>query len=564
MIRRHRLRLLLLAVVIIPAALGVGPALTWRPPPLEGEPPRDGWARVPGVVHVHTTLSDGTGTPEDVGRAAAAAGASFVVITDHNTDAARSLSGYRDGVLVLAGTEISTHQGHLLGLGIRPLAFPPAADARNALDDVHHLGGAAFAAHPTSPRGELEWRGWALPGGWGLEVLNPDSLWRQASWPTLLGGLAAYPFDPVYALATILDRPGAAIARWDALMRRRDAAGVAGVDAHGFPSYESLFRAVRNYVLLDAPLSGEAARDAAAVHAALARGRSYMAVDAIAPAGGFFFHAARGSATWAMGDTVAPAPGLMLRAGGRLPRGARVELYRNGARVAAGAGGIEAVARGSGAYRVEVRVPGWEVPWVLSNPVYVHDGVETVVRARRAAWPPAAPPPPDPARPLDTFEDGSALAAESDAASWVDPAARAAAERAPRGAAGRLRFRLAQPPPEPALVWAALVDRTRRDLSPYSGLVFDVRADGGYRVWVGLWEERDDRVGVEDPDWWQTSFRTETRWRRHAIPFERLFPVDGDLDGVLDLRRIMGLVFYVDPRTADAEGSIRFERLGVY
>ncbi len=549
---------------MIPAALAAGPALTWRPPPLEGGPPRDGWVRVPGAMHIHTTRSDGAGTPEEVARAAAEAGLGFVVITDHNTDAARSIAGYRDGVLVLVGAELSTHQGHLLGLGMRPLAFPPAADARNALDDVHHLGGAAFAAHPTSPRGDLEWRGWALPGGWGLEVLNLDSQWRQASWPALLGGLAAYPFDPAYAIANVLDRPAAAIARWDALLRRRDAAGLAGVDAHGFPSYGSLFRALRNYVVLEAPLSGETARDAAAVHGALARGRSYMAVDAIAPAGGFFFHAVRGGGTWRMGDTVAPGPGLVLRAGGRLPRGARVELYRNGERIAARAGGVEAAARGPGAYRAEVRVPGWDVPWVLSNPIYVHGAVETAVRARRAAWPPAAPPPPELARALDAFDAGSPLAAESDAASWVDPDVRVAAERAPGGAGARLRFRLAQPPPEPALVWAALVDRTRRDLSRHRGLVFDVRADGRYRVWVGLWEERDDRIGVEQPDWWQTSFRTATHWRRHAVPFERLFPVDGGLDGVLDLRRIMGLVFYVDPRTADAEGSIRIERLGVY
>ena len=198
-------------------------------------------------------------------------------------------------------------------------------------------------------------------------MLNADSLWRRAPWPALLGGLVVYPFAPARAIARSLDRPGEAIARWDALLRRRDAAGVAGVDAHGFPSYENLFRVLRNHVLLAAPLSGEAARDAAAVHEALARGRSYMAVEALAPAGGFFFHAARGDDRWQMGDTVAPAPDLVLRAGGRLPRGARVELYRNGARVATGEGGIELAAPEPGAYRVEVRVAGSDVPWILSN-----------------------------------------------------------------------------------------------------------------------------------------------------------------------------------------------------
>ncbi len=548
---------------MIPALLWVGPALVWRPPPLEGEFPRDGWERISGVVHVHTTLSDGAGSPEEVARAAREAGVSFVAITDHDTDAARSFSGYRDGVLVLAGAELSTHQGHLLGLGMRPLAFPPGVDARSALDDVHHLGGAAFAAHPTSPRDALAWHGWALDGAWGLEVLSADSQWRRASWPARLGALIAYPFDPAYALTKGLRRPGNAIARWDALLRRRAAPGLAGVDAHGFPSYENLFRVLRNYVLLDSPLPTEAARAASAVHDALARGRSYMAVGAIAPADGFFFHAVRGAEAWQMGDTVAPAPDLRLRAGGRLPRGARVELYRNGERVAVGRGAIEASAHRPGAYRVEVRVAGWDVPWILSNPIHVHDAVEAVVRARRAEWPPAAPPPPPAARAPDALAGGSGLVAESLAGTWVDPEVRVAAERAPGERAARLRFRLTQPRPHPSAVWGALVDRTRRDLSRDAGLVFDVRADGVYRVWVGLWEERDGDAGGE-PDWWQTSVRTSTTWRRHAIPFERLHPAATNVDRVLDRRRVVGLVLYIDPRTDDAAGDVRFERLGVY
>ncbi len=547
---------------MILAALWVVPALLWRPLPLDGEPPRDGWVRVAGVAHVHTTLSDGAGAPEQVARAAREAGVSFVVITDHETDAARSSAGYRDGVLVLAGVELSTHQGHLLGLGMRPLAFPPGVDARNALDDVHHLGGAAFAAHPTSPRAAFAWSGWQLGGPWGLEVLNADSLWRGAPWPALLGGLVAYPFNPVYAVASGIDHPDDAIARWDALLRRRAAAGIAGVDAHGFPSYESLFRVLQNYVLLDAPLSGESARDAAAVHEALARGRSYMAVEALAPAGGFFFHAARGDDRWQMGDTVAPAPDLVLRAGGRLPRGARVELYRNGERIASALRGIEVAAPAPGVYRVEVRVAGWDVPWILSNPIYVHGAVESIVRARRARWPPAAPPPPRPGRTLDAFEGGSRLVAESLAGTWVDPNVRVAAARTPGAQAVRLRFRLTQPRPHPSAVWGALVDRTPRDLSRDTGLVFDIRADGVYRVWVGVWEER---AGADDePDWWQTSVRTSTAWRRHAVPFERLHPAATNVDRVLDRRRIVGLVLYIDPRTDDAEGSVWFERLGVY
>ena len=576
MIRRWRLPLLVVTAVAIPLALWVGTGLVWRPPPLDGEPPRDGLVRIAGALHVHTTLSDGTSSPADVVQAGHEAGLSFLVITDHNTNgAARSIAEYSDGMLVLVGAELSTHQGHLLGLGMQPSTFPFAPDAPDALDDVRHLGGAAFAAHPASPRDALAWSGWELDGPWGLEVLNMDSLWRRASWPALLGGLAAYPVNPVFALAHGLDRPSAALARWDTLLGRRDVAGIAGVDAHGslvgqheylpeFPSYSSLFRVLQTYAVLDSPLTGDPARDAGEVRDALARGRSYMAMEALAPADGFFFHAARGNETWRMGDTVPPAPDLLLRAGGRLPRGARIELYRDGKRIADGRGRLEFPAREPGAYRIEVGIEGWDIPWVLSNPIYVYGAAEAAVRARRAAWP-AEPPLPALARNLDAFERESALAAESDAGTWVNPEVRVASERIPGAAAARLHFRFAEPRPDRSAIWGALVDRSRRDLSRDSGLVFDIRADGVYRVWVGLWEERPGQVG-DEPDWWLSSVRTSTAWRRQAIPFERLHPAGNNVDRKLDLRRVVGLVFHIDPGTDEfaAEGKVWFDRLGAY
>ena len=576
MIRRHRLLSLILPAIAIPAALWIVPALLSQSPPLDGEPPGDGLTRIAGAVHVHTTLSDGSGTPEYVVQAGREAGLSFLVITDHNANrAASSFEGYRDGMLVLVGAELSTHQGHLLGLGMQPFTFPAAPDARDALDDVRHLGSAAFAAHPTSPRDALAWSGWELEGPWGLEVLNMDSLWRRASWSALLGGLVSYPFNPVHALARGLDRPDAALARWDALLSRRDVAGLAGVDAHGslmgqheylpeVPSYSSLFRVLQTYVVLDAPLTAQPARDARAVRDALAAGRAYMAMEALAPAGGFFFHAARGNETWQMGDTAPPGPALLLRAGGRLPRGARIALYRDGKRVADARGTLEFQASMPGTYRIEVSVAGSDVPWVLSNPIYVHGAAEAAARARRAAWPVEAPSP-APARALDVFDKESMLAAESDAGTWVDPEVKVVSERFPGEAGARLHFRFAQPRPDRAAIWGALVDRSRRDLSHDSGLVFDIRGDGVYRIWVGLWEERPGRVG-DEPDWWLTTVRTSTGWRRHAIPFERLRPAGNNVDHELDLKRIVGLVFHIDPATDEftTEGQVWFDRPGTY
>ena len=135
------------------AALALAAALLrialWHPLPVAGAPPDDGFSRVAGVVHVHTTLSDGGGEPGEVIRAARAAGLAFLGITDHNNLDAKPLEGYQDGVLVLVGAEISTPVGHLLGIGLdRDPAFRFNGDGQDAIDDVLHLGGVAVRGPP--------------------------------------------------------------------------------------------------------------------------------------------------------------------------------------------------------------------------------------------------------------------------------------------------------------------------------------------------------------------------------------------------------------------------------
>src|SRR6266487_660938 len=146
-----RLRHILLVLILLALLAGAVHVARWRPLPVSGEQERDGYQRVSGVVHVHTTLSDGAATPDEVIAAARAAGLDFVVITDHNNLEAKKWEGYHDGLLVIVGTEVSTTAGNVLGLGIADPVFRFSGDAYDALDDVAALGGAAFAAHPTSP-----------------------------------------------------------------------------------------------------------------------------------------------------------------------------------------------------------------------------------------------------------------------------------------------------------------------------------------------------------------------------------------------------------------------------
>ena len=99
--RRRRGRLVLLAALALLGAAFLRFAL-WQPLELVGQPLSDDYARARGVVHVHTTLSDGGGTPEEVIAAAQAVGLDFLAITDHNVVDALPLEGIHDGLLRLS------------------------------------------------------------------------------------------------------------------------------------------------------------------------------------------------------------------------------------------------------------------------------------------------------------------------------------------------------------------------------------------------------------------------------------------------------------------------------
>jgi hypothetical protein len=568
--RGRRLGILLVGVLVA-GGLPLSRVALWRPLELVGEVPADGLVRVPGVVHVHTTLSDGGGTPEAVVAAARAAGLAFVALSDHNNLDAKPLEGYRHGVLVLVGAEISTPAGHLLGLGLdHDPVYRFNGDGLDALEDVRDLGGAAFAAHPCSARADLRWTGWSLPGPWGIEVMNGDSEWRRAG-PRLLLAAALYRLNPRYALLQSLGPPDEALRRWDKLLARRDVVGLAGADAHSrlpltktrvlrYPSYESLFALSRLHLLLSRALSRDAAADRDAVLESLRAGRFYMGTDALAAADAFSFTVAAPSGEHAtMGESVRPQPGLTARAGGRVPKGTRLVLLRDGQPLAEAVERLEAALPGGGVYRVEARVPGWPVPWVLTNPVYVFDNASRAARAAAAAWP--TPPAPTETRPLSSLGGSQEFAAEFDPSSTVGvPVAQPGA-----GPALQLAFRLGRPTAAQPFTWCALVNRQPRDLSAWSGLRFRIRADGEYRPWVQV---RDVNPASSDEglEWWLASVRTSTQWREVLLPFSRFRTINPRSDGRLDLAQTRAVVFVLDGAAvkAGSQGTIWISDLSVY
>jgi hypothetical protein len=340
---------------------------------------------IPGALHMHTSYSDGSGSVEDLARAARAAGLRWIIITDHDTLAGQPYEGWLDGVLVIIDHEITPDRNHFLALNVDEVidnTLPP----QDFVDAVYARGGFGIIAHPDERvrndfKNIYRWDDWAVDGPRqragkpvGIELWNQLSDW---------GEHLTQRNKELHVLRPRLGMRGPTretLAWWDRLnVSGKRTFGVGGVDAHAFKkrapwgeieifSYKWTFGTLTNYLLLDTPLAPDAPSAIHQVYGALAAGRSYFVnrYDGACPR--LVFHAQQGSHYYAAGSSASLSDGpLTITADAG--RAAVLRLIHNGRVVAAARRALRYELSTPGVFRLEGYRNGRA--WLFSNPIYV-------------------------------------------------------------------------------------------------------------------------------------------------------------------------------------------------
>lgn len=98
-------------------------------------------------LHVHTVRShDGHTKIEDLSRVIREKGLDGIAVTEHDNFDPPSISK----AVILPGIEVSSRDGHVLGLGVHE-KIPPGLSADETIRRIHSQGGVAIIPHPYDP-----------------------------------------------------------------------------------------------------------------------------------------------------------------------------------------------------------------------------------------------------------------------------------------------------------------------------------------------------------------------------------------------------------------------------
>lgn len=370
-----------------------------------------------GVMHVHSYWShDSEGTLHDLIPAAKNAGIDFIFLTDHprgDLDTLpRGYQGYYDGILIEPGSE----KKGFATWPLKPVIIDWKADKDSIAKQIVSNGGMIFYSHTEEPHN------WANPDYQGMEIYNFHTDTKDESLlPNILNFLVNGSKYRSWAMREMFNEQTAILARWDSLNTKRKIVGFSAVDTHEnqnirarylkdgriewvgpnanvidtsqvkwwnkwllrkpdtngwifkwmIDTYNEGFNYITNYVLADTLSVSSLAHH-------LKKGHLYTAFQRLGDAKGFMYYSKNhnDSISGIPGDSVRVDQALTLEAVSPFP--GQFRLIHNGKTINISSGESYkyswAEPLENGAYRIEmhIRLNGKHIPWLYSNPIYIH------------------------------------------------------------------------------------------------------------------------------------------------------------------------------------------------
>ncbi|MES2802337.1 MAG: hypothetical protein V4654_07590 [Bdellovibrionota bacterium] len=340
---------------------------------------------------VYSNLSTGSGNVLSIAEEAKKARLNFVLISDNNSFYDLDTDKYLSDVGILSGAKVADDKRLFIYYSPTEKSFFQKRSSDFANDDKALI----IESHQINVPYELNQL--AANKFDGLEVINFKSIaqksWRESRISTMWS-LLYYPFNPRLALTRLYKEPSAELAVFDQLSQLKKVNFFVGAEATAraipfadwlvkFPSYEMTFNIANQHVFLTSELTGDISNDAQRILAALKRGHSYVAFDALGDPTGFETYITENRKKFFTGDDVAYTKNLRLYY--KLPAEPipfyEVVLFKNGQRIDhlntfEGLFSIDS----PGVYRIQVRLsPTFPLPdatkwitWVYTNNFYVN------------------------------------------------------------------------------------------------------------------------------------------------------------------------------------------------
>jgi hypothetical protein len=359
------------------------PATVENSEPMPGKPSFP-FTEMCGVLHLHTTCSDGGVTFPQMIHAAGEVGLDYIVVTDHMTLAGKEsgFEGFWGPVFVCVGYEHNdkNNKNHYLAVGTDAV-IRYQDEPQGYIDRIKAAGGIGFMAHPVEKRHYLDayppypWTDWNVTGFDGIELWNQMSDWLENLKSKLYFMRLFYPRRFLVEIQKEL------LERWDTFNRTRFVSGIGGVDAHSmkiklgllpltvFPIKVEL-KGIRTHLYFPSPLPENAedkGRAKALLLDALRKGRGFISNYRRSDARGTRIAVEYG--TGRIGCPGVPDEEITLPACIRVsvPGHAEIRCIKNGACTGSVTGSsADFDVREKGLYRIEV----WREKhaWIYSNP----------------------------------------------------------------------------------------------------------------------------------------------------------------------------------------------------